>query len=63
MQGISRTCFWWERTSVHHLQRVELGSSAEHRALKRSVGSGVLHPGVEGQEEGMEDWKGGLFPI
>lgn len=40
-----------------------MGSSAEHRALKRSVGSGVLHPGVEGQDEGMEDWKGGLFPI
>lgn len=43
--------------SIHHLQRVESGSCAEHRALKRHVGGDVLCPGVEGQEEEMKDWK------
>lgn len=43
--------------SIHHLQRVEFGSRAEHRALKRHMGGGVLCPGVEGQEEEMKGWK------
>lgn len=30
---------------------------AEHRALKTHIGSGVLCPGVEGQEEEMKGWK------
>lgn len=37
------------------------GSSAGHWALKGSVGSGVLCPGVEGQEEGMKNWEKAYF--